>query len=121
MRISDWSSDVCSSDLDQQDAADGRDAPRPFVGHAKVLEEFGHSDHPCSVRAEPVEAPLFSSTGKEGQPFDKLRANGFWMMGMRIIRPSPKSDIACRAAITVRRQRTARPPPKAPIRTPATG
>src|SRR5437016_11652535 len=49
--VSDWSSDVCSSDLVLRQAQDDRSEP---------------------VRTEPVEVPECTGPG----PFDKLRANG---------------------------------------------
>src|SRR3546814_6660277 len=72
MRISDWSSDVCSSDLQPAGTERAALAVGRHLVHAAARRFL------LSVRAEPVEAPFFiQRRQKTEQPFDKLRANGF--------------------------------------------
>src|SRR3546814_6408766 len=76
MRISDWSSDVCSSDLfpvgyKTTGARDHRDQGGIIVGlHAAVERQFGkaRSDHGIgdAVAAHPVDATAFAQTGEGG-------------------------------------------------------
>src|SRR3546814_19877731 len=71
MRISDWSSDVCSSDLIETDS-EGTEAPveeevvaeTPGAGEVSDVEAVKPTPEP--VRAEPVEAPSLPSEEKNG-------------------------------------------------------
>src|SRR3546814_5061493 len=74
MRISDWSSDVCSSDLDPlRRAGDERDLPRDGAarvgGGATRLRDRGERD--VERRTLPISLRL--AVGRLGQPADRDR------------------------------------------------
>src|SRR3546814_20039524 len=73
MRISDWSSDVCSSDLGAAAGVDCPDAEGRALGGNCVSAYVAALK---TVRPELVEGPFFFATSKEEQCFDQLSTNG---------------------------------------------
>src|SRR3546814_10925855 len=75
MRISDWSSDVCSSDLE---LVDGRQQQAIAGGPAVEVQHRGGSDlgigHAAAGREEPVVAELVLATGTPRRAQDRQLA-----------------------------------------------
>src|SRR3546814_6668675 len=80
MRISDWSSDVCSSDLARRHAelVDGRQQQAIAGGPAVEVQHRGGSDlgigHAAAGREEPVVAELVLATGTPRRAQDRQLA-----------------------------------------------
>src|SRR3546814_420914 len=92
MRISDWSSDVCSSDLGRRERrGEGHDAARRFGAEISVspawwpgaVRPFPAADFlmlysPLSVRAELVEAPSFFFRSKTRTALRQAQGERSW-------------------------------------------
>src|SRR3546814_2115129 len=90
MRISDWSSDVCSSDLnktDQQWDAPNGWAPLQWIA-AVGLGKYGQNDFACEIarRWKDMVANHFNSTGQLLEKYDvaECRAGGGGEYGTEI-------------------------------------
>src|SRR3546814_15340187 len=53
MRISDWSSDVCSSDLPDDDAEDGQERAQQMAPDRSQREDEGGAQHQCALTRSP--------------------------------------------------------------------
>src|SRR3546814_20940615 len=81
MRISDWSSDVCSSDLVGPAVGVPASARERRIAYGMASRLIG-ALHFQTVCAELVEAPFFLfDARKAARPFDKLSTNGSYLRG----------------------------------------